>query len=169
MKSLTLLTLITIIFVGCVHSQRPKVSHTNHMGMRALTTKPDHEDIGCKNGHLWKQIGYDDWIDIGVVTKKCNCNYFSDSNQESFHAPKNQEVLYVVIAITDSAIYFPNGVPQFSSYDTAIFSFHRIQQDGTGSLFLNTYPQSLRARGFKITFQKADTVMREGEYMLGKF
>ena len=39
--------------------------------MRAM---PSNDSLGCKGGRIWKQVGNDDFVDVGPVTDSCNCN-----------------------------------------------------------------------------------------------
>lgn len=63
--------LLVLLVVGCTNGQKKDSHHSNHMGMRAMD---DHDELGCKNGRIWKQVSDDDWVDIGPVTDSCNCN-----------------------------------------------------------------------------------------------
>lgn len=99
--------IFSILFlIGCT-------TKTDHMGMRAITTKPYNDSLGCKKGHLWRLVKDDEWVDIGPVTDSCNCNYIDH------HPP------LTLMQWMDSASKHPGKEISMSSitYDSKLHAF----------------------------------------------
>lgn len=73
---------IFALLCGCKQSSGQR--HTNYLHMRAM---PTNDTLGCKDGRIWRQVGNDDFVDIGPITDSCNCN-----PKEEYHNRSSQKI-----------------------------------------------------------------------------
>lgn len=124
-----------LCFVFACKGQR----HTDYLHMRAMTT---NDALGCKDGRIWKQVGDNDWVDIGPITDSCNCY----TKEKSFSIPKGpySNARVFDIGISDAGIYFHSA---FGKEDT-------IAPDGTGVLYPTISPDYIQYGHYLITISK---------------